>query len=305
MSVPHISAAFGDLLDPRFQKIFNENLPQIDDMLPELYGFVPSNGRNNMQWSEVGAYGDWPEFTGSVDYQSASQGYDTTMTYLEFASGVQVERKLFDDDQYNIMDGRPAGLATAYKRGRQKHGARMLNNMTSVDTFFYNNSEAVALVSNSHTTNSNASTGSGFDNLVTSALTATALAAAQIQAWGFRDDNAGRFDVNMDELWYPPNLYEEAFEIVSSMGKVDTASNNRNVHNGVYTLKRWNYLTDTNNWSITDSALRKQMCLWVDRVPVEFAFAEDLDTIIAKWRGYARYGAAHTDWRWILGSTVS
>lgn len=305
MPTPHVSESFGDLLDVRFQEIFNEHLPQLDDMLPELFGSENNNGRNNMMWSSVGAYSDWPEFTGNVNYQSASQGYDTTLTYLEFASGIQVERKLFDDDQYNIMDQRPAGLATAYQRTRQKHGARMLNNAFSVDNFFYVNSEAVALCSDSHTTTSGASTAAGFDNLTTTALSATALAAAQIQAWDFRDDNANRMDVNMDELWYPPNLYEEAFEIVSSLGKVDSAENNRNVHNGFYTLKRWNYLTDTNNWFITDSALRQQMCKWVDRVPVEFAMAEDLDTIIAKWRGYARYGNAHWDWRWILGSQVS
>jgi len=305
MAVPHVSSAFGDLLDPRFQKIFHEELPQQDDMLPELFGTTPSNGRNNMTWSEVGAYSDWEEFSGSVNYQDASQGYDTTLTYLEFASGVQVERKLFDDDQYHIMDQRPRGLATAYKRTRQKHGARKLNNAFAVDNFFSNNSEAVALCSNSHTTNSGASTSAGFDNLVTTALSATAVAAAKIQAENFRDDAANKMSVNMDELWYPTDLFEQAFEIVESMGKVDTANNNRNVHHGVYTLKKWNYLTDTNNWFMTDSALRRMMLHWVDRVNVEFAFAEDLDTIIAKWRGYSRYGHAHTDWRWILGASVS
>lgn len=304
MPNPQVSTAFGDLLDPRFQKIFHEEIPQQDDMLPELFDFEPTNGRNNMTWSDVGALEDWAQFTGSVDYQSATQGYDITLTPLEFASGVQVERKLFDDDQFHIMDQRPKGLATAYKRTRQGHGARMLNNMNSVDTFFYNNTEGVALVSDSHTTNSGASTGAGFDNQVTTALSAVAVAAARIQAKGFRDDNANRMDVNMDEMWIPTNLFEVAFEIVESMGKVETANNNRNVHHGQYTIKEWNYLTDTNNWALTDSTLRKMWCKWSDRVGVEFAFAEDLDTIIAKWRGYARYGNAHLNWRWIIGAIV-
>ena len=304
-AVPHTSGQFGDLLDPRFQRIFHENLPQLNDMLPELYTFPPDNGRNEMKWSDVGAYGDWAEFTGSVTYDSASQGYDTTATHVEFASGVQVERKLFDDDQYNIMDQRPAGLATAYQRTRQKHGARMFVNAFSVDTFFYNNSEAVALCSNSHTTTSGASTATGFDNLVTTALSATAVSAARIQFRTFRDDRANRWSDNPDELWIPPDLFEEAFEIVNSMGKVDTANNNRNVHNGVFTVKEWQYMTDVNDWFMSDSAQRKQMVFWVDRIPVEFAFAEDLDTIIAKWRGYARYSNAQTNWRWILGAQVS
>ena len=133
MPVPHTSGQFGDLLDPRFQKIFHEQYSQLPDMLGELFTFPPDNGRDTMRWSQVGAYGDWGEFTGTVNYQDASQGYDTIATHMEFASGVQVERKLYDDDQYNIMDQRPAGLATAANRTRQKHGARMLNNAFSVD----------------------------------------------------------------------------------------------------------------------------------------------------------------------------
>lgn len=305
MAVPHTSGQFGDLLDPRFQKIFHDQYSQLPDMLGELFTFPPDNGRDTMRWSDVGAYSDWDEFTGTVGYQDASQGYDTIATHVEFASGVQVERKLYDDDQYNIMDQRPAGLATAANRTRQKHGARMLNNAFSVDTYFYVNSEGVALCSNSHTTTSGASTSSGFDNLSTTALSATALAAARIQMVQFRDDAANRISLMPDEIWIPPDLYETAYEIVASMGKVDTANNNRNVHEGRYTIKEWNYLNDTNNWFLTDSSMRKMSCFWVDRVPVEFAFAEDLDTIVAKWRGYMRYSNAHTDWRWILGSQVS
>ncbi len=305
MAVPHTSGQFGDLLDPRFQKIFHEQYNQLPDMLGELFTMPPDNGRDTMRWSSVGAYSDWGEFTGTVGYQDASQGYDTIATHVEFASGVQVERKLYDDDQYNIMDQRPAGLATAANRTRQKHGARMLNNAFSVDTYFYVNSEGVALCSNSHTTTSGASTSSGFDNLATTALSGTSLAAARIQMVQFRDDAANRISLMPDEIWIPPDLYETAYEIVASMGKVDTANNNRNVHEGRYTIKEWNYLNDTNNWFLTDSAMRKMSCFWVDRVPVEFAFAEDLDTIVAKWRGYMRYSNAHTDWRWVLGSQVS
>ena len=305
MPVPHTSGQFGDLLDPRFQKIFHEQYSQLPDMLGELFTFPPDNGRDTMRWSQVGAYSDWDEFTGTVGYQDASQGYDTIATHVEFASGVQVERKLYDDDQYNIMDQRPAGLATAANRTRQKHGARMLNNAFSVDTYFYVNSEGVALCSNSHTTTSGASTASGFDNLATTALSGTSLAAARIAHVQLRDDAANRISVMPDEIWIPPDLYETAYEIVASMGKVDTSNNNRNVHEGRYTIKEWNYLNDTNNWFLTDSTMRKMSVFWVDRVPVEFAFAEDLDTIVAKWRGYMRYSNAHTDWRWIYGSQVS
>lgn len=305
MAVIHVSTNWGDLLDIRFQRIFHDQYPQLPDMVPTLFTILPDNGRPDMRWSSAGAYGSWPEFTGTVTYQGASQGYDTIATHLQFASGVQVERALFDDDQYQIMDQRPRGLATALNRTRQEHGARIWNNAFSVDTKFYNNSEAVALCSNSHTTNSTASTATGFDNLVTSALSATAVSAARIQMVNFRDDAANRIQITPDELWIPPDLFEEAFEIVNSMGKLDTANNNRNVWEGALNIHEWNYMTDTNNWFMCDSQLRKDALFWVDRVEAEFAFAEDLDTLIAKWRGYTRFTMAEIDWRWVIGAQVS
>ncbi|KKK85138.1 hypothetical protein LCGC14_2776340, partial [marine sediment metagenome] len=123
--------------------------------------------------------------------------------------------------------------------------------------------------------------------------------------------NAGMYseelchEMEPDELLYPPDLYEIAFEIVESMGKVDEATNNRNVHHGRYTLKEWVYLNDANNWFFMDSRLRGESLKWFDSVEAEFAFAEDLDTLIAKWRLYFVYGNGHLDWPWILGASVS
>ena len=304
MAVPHVATNFADNLDPRFQTIFWETYRELPDFLGQFYNFA-SNGRNEMTWSHVGTVDDWTQFTGSVDYGSFNQGYDTTATPLEFTKGIQAERKLLDDDQYNILDERPKGLAASAYRTRQKHGARAFNLAFATDSMFYNNTEAVALCSDSHTTTSGASTATGFDNLTTSALSATAVAAARIQFVGFRGDQAERINCIPNQILHPPNLYEEAYEIINANGKVDTDLNNPNVHHGQYTSIEWQYLTDTNNWFMMDSIARNQMLHWVERIPMEFAFIEDFDTLVGKWRGYCRYGNAWTDWRFILGANVS
>jgi len=307
MSVPHISGNFADLLDPRFQKVFNDQFAQLPDMLPTVYNMQGSNGRDEVKFSETGAFQDPEEFNGTVSYQSVTQGFDTTMTPIEIASGFQIERKLFDDNQYKgAFEGKPSGLARAAVRLRQKHGARLFNNAFSVDTKFYNNSEGVALCSNSHTsTNPNADTSVGFDNLVTSALSATAVIAARTQMVDFRDDVSNKFSVEPDELFLPVNLWSEGLEIVNSMGKPDTADNNINVLQGSLKPIEWTYLTDNNNWFMSDSAQRMDMAYWTDRVPVELAMVEDFDTLIAKWRLYGRWAQSHTNWRFILGAQVT
>lgn len=299
------STSFGDLLDIRFKKIFWENYDSLPDMLQELFAFEETYPRNEQKYSSVGTFDDFGEFTGTLTYDDVYQGYDSTATHVEFAKGFQVERKLFKDEQFNIMDQRPKGLSAAAQRTRQKHGARQLNNAFSVDTYFGTNTEGVALCSNSHTTTSGASTAAGFDNLVTAALSAVAVAAARIQAVGFRGDRAERISVMPNEIWIPPNQFETAFEIVSSMGKVDVATNNANVHYGQYSIFEWNYLTAANNWFMCDSSLRKQFLLWLDREPLEFGWVEDFDTFVAKYRGYMRYANLWTNWRFILGANVS
>lgn len=306
MAVPHVSGSFGDLIDPVFKDIVDEEYPQLPDMIGDVYTMSDQGLRgDSTKWSMVGTLPDWNEFTGSVDYAAISQGYDTTATHLEFAQGVQVERKLFDDDRWDIMSERPRAMIASANRTRQKDAASVFNNAFSYDTRFYVNSEGVATCSNSHTTTSGASTASGFDNLATAALSATAVTAARIQFAGFRDDQGEKIDLMPDELWYSENLFEQAEEIVRAMGKVDTAENNPNVHEGKFALKQWNRITDANNWFMCDSAQRRKSCYWIDRIAMEFAMIEDFDTLIAKWRGYMRYSFGVTNWRWVLGSQVS
>lgn len=305
MAVPHRTENFGDLLDIRFQRIFNDQYNQLPDMVGELFTYETPNGRSTMQWSSVGTLPDLEQFTGTIGYQSQHQGYDVTAAVLEFAGGTQVERKLFDWDQYNIMDQRPRALATAAQRTRQKHAAEILNRAFTVNSDFFTHTEGVAMCSNSHTTTSGASTSSGFDNLGTAAMSAVSVQAARLQMRGYRGDQGERITIAPDELWYPPDLEETAFEIISSSGKVDTALNNKNINEGRYRGYDWEYLTDTNNWFMVDGTMRRQNLFWVDDLPIEFGMIEDFDTLVAKFRAYTRYTMAWIDWRFIYGAQVS
>lgn len=300
-----LSSNFADVLDVRFQKIFDERFSQLPDRLSDFYG-MKTEKQPTARFSSIGTMGDVPQLAGAVTYDEVYQGYDTSITPLEFASGLQIERRLFDDDQFNIIDQKPKALAGALFRLRQTHAARAFVNSFSVDNLFSINTEAVALCSNSHTTTAaGVSTTTGFDNLRTGSLSAVNLAAARIDMVNFRGDRAERISVSPDTILIPPDLYETAYEIVGSQGKVDVANNNANVHYGQYKVEEWNYLTDTNDWWLMDSAMMKDYLVWIDKTKGEFGFVEDFDTMIGKWRAYARWGSGWLDWRWVLGSSVS
>ena len=303
---PMISSGFADLLLPTFEEVWDSEYPHEPDMIPMVYDVVPTNGREIMTFTSVGTMSDFEPFTGSIPFDEFFQGYDTTLTPLEFAKGFEVQRKLYDDEQYQAFSQRPRQLKQAAWRTHQKHAARIFNNGFSNDTFFYVNSEGVPLFSDSHTTTSNASTAVGFDNYITQAFSTVSLKTARILASTFKGDQAERINLKLDTLLYPPDLYEEVHEVVESAGNPDDSTNAANVHMGGYKKWEWGYLQDasTVNWFVLDSMMMKQFLKWTWRVPLEFGAIEDFDTLVAKFRAYNRYGACWTNWRIGVGAEV-
>ena len=297
-----------DLYDPRFMEIWDNEYLLPEDMIDKFYR-VKTGRLETERFSQVGGLPDVNQWTGAVDYQDAVQGYDITVTPLEFSQGVQVERKLHENDQFDIIINKPRALAESISRLRQIHRVRPFIQAFSVDTFFYNNTEAVSMCSNSHTTTSGASTGSGFDNLVVTAMSATAVESARLQMVKHRNDQGLEIAINPNMLYYPVDLEETAYEITKSSGKVDQATNNANFNKGRYTTFGDIWLStrgDTNNWYMIDEALMKRWGLiWIDRIKGEFAQVEDFDTLVGKWRAYLYWANAHLDWRFITGAEVS
>ena len=307
--MPATSTLFPDALDARFADLFDGEYTQLPDLRPKFFTMVGPGDtpqKQDYRTSSIGVFANIPEFSGTLTYQDIFEGYDGVITPRHYASGFEIERVLFEDDQSEQMDDKPRGLGLAYARTIQTHAAAFLNNAFSVDTTWNSFTENVALCSNSHTTrNTSASTTSGFDNLVTAALNTVSLVAMRIQFRGFRDDagNRGTFLPNM--LIIPVDLCQQAYEIIESMGVPEDANNAANYNQGRYTVVEWEYLTDVNNFFIADERLMKQSNLWYQRIPYEFAMVEDFDSFSGKWRVRARHGQGHRDWRFLLGAQVA
>lgn len=295
-----ISENFGDLLDARFTKIyeaeFAENLKR--DLAPLFQVTSVSKGAD-YRVSGMGGLSDVDAFDGTITYDSPSQLYDKTITFPEKAKGIKVERKLYDDDLFGIMDQRPRGLAAAVARTRLKGEAEIFNTaFTSAD-----GGDGVALCSSSHPYSPDDATTQ--DNSGTTALSAVSVEATRrIGATSIYTDRGELALIEYDTLLVPVAQEETAFEIINSSGKVDDDINNVNFHKGRYSLATSARLTDANNWFFIDSRLAKQFLIWVDRVKPEFNFDRDFDTFVAKWSVYMRYGVGYADWKWIYGHVI-
>lgn len=297
-----ISEQWAQLLEPGLRAIFDTTRDGMAaaSRLPMLYNINTSGKAQEHDLGE-GGMGDWSEYNGAIEYDDNEQGFKTTYTHAEFAKGITVERKLVDDDLYNIINQRPRKLAISAMRTREKAAASVFNNAFSSS---FVGGDSVALCGAHPYSPSNASTQS---NVGTTALSYAAIVATRKLMRAYEDDRGELVMVNPDVLLVPPELEDTAYELIEAAGKPGTANNDANfVGSLANRVIVWDYLTDANNWFMIDSTLAGLYLNWFDRVPLEFAADPTSDyNLVAKYRGYMRYSYGWSDWRFVYGHNVT
>ncbi len=296
---------FGKLLEPGLSDIFYEVYDEVPRVYPELFKVMTTDQPYEEDLG-IGAMGDFPLWDGVVEYDRMYQGYSKVYEFPEYAKGFQIERKLYDDEKYNIINTKPVGLATSAARRQEQHAASLFNNAFDVNGF-----DGKPLVSDQHPSKAYIDSGGTEgvqyrSNKGTAKLSHSALQDAKQAMRDFQNDRGARIAVVPDTLLIPTGLEELAWQLIQSDKKIDTADNNPNIHQGRYKLIVWDELDlGGEGWFMLDSRYMKMFLKWFDRVPIEFAMEEDFDTLVAKFRAYMRYECGWSDWVWCWGSDGS
>ncbi len=308
--MPLSAGNFADLLKPGLKSIFDIAMSSPPDMLNTLFS-VESSTRFEEQYQGMGALGTVPVFDGSVPYHDFDAGYRTDIRNYEMAMGIQVERRLADDDQYNQINRRAGNMASAFNNTIETDAANVfINAFTDSGTnrmgASTNGADGVALLSTAHP-DSPANTNSTQSNEGTYALTIDNLDTTRQNMRNFKDDKGNLLGVNPNTLLVPPELERTATQLVNQRAIYEpgSAQYDVNMFSGRFNLIVWDRLTDSNAWFLMDSVLMKQHLIWQWRIRPEFSQSEDFDGITAKYRGYMRYGIGWTDWRFIYGNNPS
>lgn len=296
-----ISEQWAQLLEPGLRTIFDVATGELaaTSRIPTVFNVMSSSKAQEHDLG-VGAFGNWNQYKGAIEYDDPDQGYKTTYTHVEFARGFKVERKLVDDDQYNIINRLPRGLAIGAMRKRENDAASVFNNAFSSS---YTGGDAIALCGAHPYSPTNATTQA---NNGTTALSYDSIIATRKLMRSYVDDRGQLIPINPNTILVPPELENTAWEILNSMNKPGTGDNDANYVRGTnLQLIVWDYLTNSNNWFMLDSGLAKTYLNWFDRVPLEFATDPTGDyTLEARFRGYMRYSYGWSDWRWVYGHAV-
>ena len=296
-----LAANWPDVMETDLRKVYMDRYSEIPMMVPDLYAVMSSSQAFEKE-SSVGAIPDHSEFSGRINVIEPAQGYDRTVTFTEYAAQIQVQRRLASDDQQRIINRLPKGLATSANRSREKKGASPFN---LAFTFEPTDGDGTELCASDHP--SNVSGVGTQSNEGTSSLSASAIETTRQLMHDYTDDQGNLITINPDTILAPIELEEKGWEIINSKGKVDTAENNPNFHQGKYKLIIWKRLTDSNNYFMIDYSMMKsdEMLIWWNREPIQFFQDKDSDTLIAKYLSYYRCGTSWSDWLWLYGQLVS
>ena len=308
--MPLTSGNFADLLKPGLKRVFDLAMSRPRPMMEMLFGQEAST-RFEEQYQGMGAQGLVPPFDGTVPYHDFDAGYRTDIRNYEFAMGMQVERRLVDDDQFNQIKRRASNMADSFNTSIETDAANIfINGFTDSGTnrmgASTNGADSVGLLSTAHS-HSPANTNNTQANESTLALTLDNLDTTRQAMRNFTDDRDQLLGVTPDLLLVPPELERTATQLVSERAIYEpgSAQYDLNIFSGRFRPVVWDRLTDANAWFLIDSTLMKQHLIWQWRIRPEFAEAEDFDGLTAKFRGYMRYGIGWTDWRWIYGQNPS
>lgn len=287
-----------NLLEPGLRKVFADVFNRQETMLPVLFSMQESSKAVEHDL-EMGDIADFEPFEGSIPYDDTGEGYKTDYTHLEYARGIKIERRLVLNDQYSVINRRPQALGLAAYRRREADGASVFNNAFNSAVV---GGDGVSLCNSAHPSKVG---GANQSNISTDSFSPTAVETARQTMTQFKSNRDNVITVKPDMLIVPLQLEEKAFELINSKGKVDTAQNNSNFHQGKYKLVVWNnYLTSSTKWWMVDSELMKMFLLWFDREPVQFFKDRDFDTLQAKYAGYAYYSFGWSDWRFVQGANA-
>jgi phage major head subunit gpT-like protein len=291
-------SGFGDLLEPGFREIFDDNFKEKEQVFPQLF-HVNTSAKQDEKDSAVSGFGLMQETAegAPIDYEDPVQMYDVTYTHLKYTKGFKVSREMYEDDLYNIMNKKPAALGKSARRTAENQAAQVFINAFTSTQLGGDGEELCSTVhpraDGSGSTQSNASA-TGIT--LTEENLETALVAMRDQL----DDKGQVIDIMPSVILVPIDLRKTAHLIVDSPLRQGTADNDANVYKNQFQIIDWIYLTSTTAWFLIDKNQHELNWFW--RIRPEFKQDDSFDTDMALYKSRQRFSRGFSDWRGVWGS---
>lgn len=291
------SAQWPSVTQKDLSLVFVDQYRAWSSMLPLLYRFKMAEQGTEYDL-EVGDFPAVQLFTGSIPYVPVTEGYKKSIQETQYALGLTVTRQLLRNDLYGAVRASVRNMADSFRQLREQQGAFPFVNAFNSS---FTTGDGLSLCNAAHT---NANGGANFSNTNSLSFSAANVQANRLSMKAF-PSNAGNIIQNVpDTILVPMGLEDVAYEVLESMGKVDTSMNNRNYSEGRYKLIVWdNFLTSSTNWFLLNSDRMRQELIFREWEKTSFMRSGEFDTLATKWAGYTSFGISTVEPRWIFGSS--
>lgn len=281
--------------------MYNEFL-QEPMLMGALYGVQVPPASRRVRSASVSGLGKFVQKTegANATQDNLIQQYESTFTHNTFALYTEITKEAIEDNEFSLFQqlGQELGMAAA--RTMEDDAADVFDDAFAGATY---TAEDGATICNA--THTNVDSGNSQSNTGTAALSHANLATARQNMKGFTDYRGERASIRPDGLIVPPELEDEAWEIVRSTARSDTTNRADNFFFGKFDLFVWDALDDANNWFVVDQNMMKRHLVWYQRQALETWGDQDFK------KGARTVGASYReshgvkDWRWIYGNNVT
>lgn len=290
---------FSPLLYKGLRKVYDDVYKEWPEQFSQIFNVLTSEMSEETDYSVTGfKLLDKVTENEPVNYQDALPGYSVTYKHDTFKGGFTVTKEMLDDDQYNVMKKKAAGLAKAVRRTIEIEAAKVING--AFGTTVVTGGDGVALCSASHPRKDG---GAAQSNLGTGKLTEPNLLAGILQMRSLVDDQGMKIMVKPDKLVVAPYNEAKARILLESTQRSATANNDINPVKGALDIIVYDYMSEANKeaWFLIDSTMNELNFFW--REKPSFNEENSFDTDARKYKARCRFSVGFSDWHGVYGST--
>ncbi len=300
MQTPISSTHWADALDPRIKIGVQTAAGKVPD--EKGMWFTPHD--SSLETENILTYGDMgplEQFQGNVSFDIMKQEYKKSVTNVQYAKGMSVEKKLVLTKQLPVVDQ----MAENFGRSAKLKFLSACYDWFNLATSTYTTGDTLAIASASHTSNDSRGPATQ-SNTGTTELSYASFDAAYVAMQKYLSPTSQMdFELKPDCLVVPIDLEAYASEIIGSKGKPDAVTNNINAYNGKVSVVAARPITDTNNWALVNKRRQKLAQHWYTVQALMYLKDQDISTLVTRRVLYTFFGYGSADWRWLYYSNVA
>ena len=291
-------------LEGNIREVWDSYFKMKKDYIPEFFNVIKGDMAQFTDFT-IGAAGRMTPWAGTVAYDNIEKGYEKQYRPTKYSTGIQVDRDLYEDKEYQRMKNHINGVAYGVFKTLQYDSAALFNEAFSTAT--YTGPDSAALCSASHKTIPTAAVQSNtgtydmtYDNLET--------VLRVMEDW--TDDRGDKMLINGDMVICAPYWRDTCKKLFGSEKEAFVSDNTKNIYQDFSFMVH--PLITGKKWFVVNKDMMKGgtgLNFFMRRDPRTLerdgdAAKGDFNTEKLSWKAVGRWTKGWTNWNFIYGNNA-